>query len=100
MRLRLLIGSSLLAGLIGSSLSIVILTATTGPLGRATLDPRFRAHGWTWIIQVVPTFLAAFAAGIFVFRHTARRRRLQGAFTLILGLLLSFGTQIAWLLLH
>ena len=100
MRLRLLIVSSLLAGLIGSGLAVVIVTATIGSFGRATMDPRFRVHGWTWIIQVGPTLLAALAASIFVYRHTARRRKLQGAFTLILSLLLSFGAQFAWLLLH
>ena len=100
MRLKLLIVSSLLAGLIGSGLSIVIITATIGSFGRATLDPRFRAHTWTWFIQLVPTFVAAIAAGIFVYRHTARRRRLQGTLTVILGLLLSVGTQVTWLLLH
>ena len=100
MRLKLLIVSSFLAGVIGSGLSIVIITAAIGSFGRATLEPRFRAHVWTWFIQVVPTFIAAIAAGIFVYRHTARRRKFQGALTLILGLLLSFGTQVTWLLLH
>jgi hypothetical protein len=100
MRLKLLIVSALLAGLIGSGLSIGIITASIGSFGRAALDPRFRAHGWIWLVQIGPTFLAAIAAGIFVYRHTARRRQLQGSLTLILGLLLSLGTQTAWLLLH
>ena len=100
MRPKLLTGSSLLAGLIGSGSSIAIFTATIGSVSRGTLDPRFRAGGWTWLIQVVPTILAALMAGIFVYRHTARRRKLQAALTLILTSLVSLATQVAWLLLN
>lgn len=64
------------------------------------MDPALWAHGRLAYFQFAPPFLAAFLASMFVYRHTARRRKLQGALSLILVLLLSLGAQIAWLLLR
>ncbi len=42
---------------------------------------------------IIPLALAGYA-GVFVYRHTARRRKTQAMFTVILALFLSLGTYL------
>lgn len=97
MRLKLLIIASVLGAILGSVSSIVIVIIMLGSVRRA-LDPQFWAHGWLAFVQFAPPFLAATLASMFVYRHTSRRRRLQLVLSFALVLLLSLGTQLAWLL--
>ena len=99
MRPKLLIIASLLGAVVGSGTSIVIVVVTLGSVQRA-MDPRFWAHGWLAFVQFAPPFLAAVLASTFVYRHTARRRKLQLTLAFILILLLSLGVQIVWLRLR
>ena|ERR1700730_4292696 len=99
MRLKLLIIASLLGAVVGSGSSIVIVVLTLGSV-QGAMDPAVWAPGWLAYAQFAPPFLAAFLASMFVYRHTARRRKFQAALTLILVLLLSLGAQITWLLLR
>lgn len=99
MRPKLLIIASLLGAMVGSTSSIVIVVVTLGSVQRA-MDPRLWAHGWLAFVQFASPFIAAFLASMFVYRHTARRRKLQATLTNILVLLLSLGAQITWLLLR
>jgi hypothetical protein len=88
MRWKLLVLVSLIAALLAlglwSALAIVVFGSA-----------RDLAHS-DWLLLsslVVPLGLAAYA-GVFVYRHTARRRKTQLAFTVLLTLLLSVGTYL------
>ena|SRR6266436_348596 len=99
MRPKLLIIASLLGSIAGSGFSILIVVVTLRSV-QSAMDPTLWAHGWLAFVQFASPFLAAFLASMFVYRHTARRRRLQAALTLIMVLLISLGAQITWLLLR
>jgi uncharacterized membrane protein len=85
MRLKLIIIASLLAALVGSGSSIAIVIGVF-----SSLKP-LNTPG----LLVVSTFLlplgAIVWATVFVYRHTARRRKLQAFLTALLGLILAFG---------
>ena len=83
MRLKLVLISSLIAAIVGAgSTSLIILLLFSKPVttpGLLVLS--------TYLLPVGSILLAA----IFVYRHTARRRRLQAALTALISLLLTFG---------
>jgi glucan phosphoethanolaminetransferase (alkaline phosphatase superfamily) len=99
MRLKLVLIASLLAAIIGAGSSIAIVYWTIGPAG--FIDPQFsrRSHGGMEIVMLMPPVLLALLACFFVYRHTARRRKLQAALTVILTLALSLAVHIAALFL-
>ena len=100
MRLKLLIIASLLAAIVGSGASILIVIVMLGSFSRVIAAGHWQ-RGWgLGIALYTPSLLSAFLAGMFVYRHTARRRKLQGALTFIAAYLLSLGSQLAWLLLR
>jgi len=83
MRLKLVIIASLIAALLGAGLAILLVLfifsslesiSNPGPLVAAV-----------YLLPVLLTLLAS----MFVYRHTARRRKLQAALTAIISLLLS-----------
>jgi heme/copper-type cytochrome/quinol oxidase subunit 3 len=89
MRLKLIIFTSLLAALFGSGASIAIVLGvfsslkslnTPGPLVLATFLLPIGAIVWSTV---------------FVYRHTARRRKLQAFLTVVLGLIFAFGAFAA-----
>lgn len=96
MRLKLVIIASLLAAIIGSGSAIAILVWTLGSVARAITEPQFYHHDWTLLL---PLFFAVLA-GLFVYRHTARRRKLQAVMTVVLAILLSVVAKLAALLLR
>src|SRR6266404_2029905 len=85
MRLKLVLIASLLAAIAGAGASIAIILGAFASL-RPLTSPG---------LLVFSTFVLPAAAivwsTIFVYRHTARRRRLQAFLTAILGLLLTLG---------
>lgn len=83
MRLKLVIIASLVAALLGAGVAIVlVLLIFSTPSSLPTAGSVVFA---IYLLPVVTTLLA----GMFVYRHTARRRRLQAALTAIISLLLS-----------
>ena len=83
MRLKLVMIASLVAALLGSGVAIfLVLLMFSTPSSMATGGPVVFA---LYLLPVLTTFLAA----MFVYRHTARRRRLQAALTTIISLLFS-----------
>ena len=85
MRLKLILIAALLAAITGAGASIAIILgafASLKPLASPSL-------------LVLSTFLLPVAAIVwatmFVYRHTARRRKLQAVLTATLGLLLTLG---------
>ena len=100
MRLKLILIVSLVAAIVGAGTSIIIII-TLGSFVRS-MDSSFsyRSHGWLGFVQLVPALVTAFLAGMFVYRHTARRRKLQAVLTIALVLFLSVAAQIILLLLN
>lgn len=85
MRFKLVLLTSLIGALIGAGAVVGIGFATLGSwIGFLKQPP----HDWTsTLIQAIP-LATALGASIFVYRHTARRRKLQSVLTGILILLL------------
>ena len=83
MRLKLVLIASLFAAIIGSGASIAIILAVFSSL-RPVSTPGLLVLS-TFVLPVVMVLLAS----IFVYRHTARRRKLQAVLTAILATVLS-----------
>ena len=83
MRLKLVFISSVVAATLGAGSSIAIILSVSSSLKPITAPGLF----------VLATFLlpagATLLATIFVYRHTARRRKLQAALTVIVSLILT-----------
>lgn len=93
MRLKLVLIVSILSAVVGAGVSIAVVLFVF-----ASLEPLNKPG-----LLVLTTFLlpaGAIAWGtIFVYRHTARRRRLQAVLTALLSLLLTLGAFTAAVLL-
>ncbi len=83
MRLKLVIAASLLAAVVGAGSCIAIVLAVFASV-KPLLSPGLLV-GSTLLIPVVTIIVAS----IFVYRHTARRRKLQALLTAILATLLT-----------
>ncbi|MDQ5844090.1 MAG: hypothetical protein M3539_02205 [Acidobacteriota bacterium] len=83
MRLKLVIIASLIAAIVGAGSAIAIILFTFSSL-EASRTPGMLALS-TYLLPLLTTLLAA----VFVYRHTARRRKLQAALTVLMTLLLS-----------
>ena len=89
MRWKLLLVASLLAAIIGAGAMLGIVLILHGSVSRPlTLDLTTAA---TLSISIV----AITAAGIFVYRHTARRRLLQAVLTTLFAALLTLASLFA-----
>jgi hypothetical protein len=85
MRLKLILLTSLIAFLIGVLASIVLLIVS----GLATIDyvrdaPAYRSRDWIQLAAYLPPIVTALLGGVFVYRHTAIKRKLQGIITVAL----------------
>lgn len=83
MRLKLIIGASLLAAFLGAGASTAILVAFFSSL-RLSSSPSLVVVS----TFVLPTAAIVFAS-VFVYRHTSRRRKLQAIMTAILSIILT-----------
>ena len=83
MRLKLVIIASLVATVLGAGLAILLVVFIFSSL-QAMANPGVLAFA-IYLLPVLTTLLAS----IFVYRHTARRRKLQAALTALISLLLS-----------
>ena len=83
MRLKLVLLASSLAAIIGAGASIAITLFFSAPLRPPS------TLGLLAILTLIIPILAVFLASLFVYRHTARRRRLQAILTALLSILLS-----------
>ena len=88
MRLKLVLIASLFAAIIGSGASIAIILAVFSSL-RPLSTPGLLVLS-TFVLPGVMVLLAS----IFVYRHTARRRKLQAVLTAILAAVLSLALFI------
>jgi cytochrome bd-type quinol oxidase subunit 2 len=88
MRWKLLIIASLAAGFIGCGLWSAL---AIGVFGSARVLAR---NDWLLLsTTIIPIAIDAYS-GVFVYRHTARRRKTQATFTVILALVLTMGIYL------
>ncbi len=83
MRLKLVFISSLVAAIVGAGSAIAIILSVF-----SSLKP-ISAPGLLVLSTFLLPALTVLLATIFVYRHTARRRKLQAALTTIIALLLT-----------
>ena len=83
MRLKLVLVSSLIAAVVGAGSAIAIILFVFSSLKPIT------APGLLVVSTYLLPTLAMLLASIFVYRHTARRRKLQAVLTAIISLLLT-----------
>ena len=88
MRLKLVLAASMLAALVGAGICIALV------LGVFSVRPLSNPGLLVTSTLVLPIATIAFAS-IFVYRHTARRRKLQAFITAILAIILTLAFFIA-----
>jgi uncharacterized membrane protein len=85
MRLKLVLVCSIIAAIAGAGGAIAVILSVFSslkPIGAPTVLVLV-----TFLLPIVTTFVAA----LFVYRHTARRRKLQAVMTALLSLVLIVG---------
>ena len=88
MRVKFVLLVSLIASMFATGIAVAIITASFGVLNFARIGSR---DGITSVFAFglcLPPSALALIAGIFVYRHTARRRKLQAGLAAVLVLLL------------
>jgi glucan phosphoethanolaminetransferase (alkaline phosphatase superfamily) len=83
MRLKLVFIASLIASVVGAGAAIAIVLFVFSSL-ESMKSPGLLVAA-TWLLPLLTIFYAA----MFVYRHTARRRRLQAALTVLVSLVLT-----------
>jgi len=83
MRLKLVLISSLIAAFVGAGSAIAIILSISSSIHTITTPGLVMFS--TYLLPIVTTLLAS----MFVYRHTARRRRLQAFLTAIIALFLT-----------
>ncbi len=83
MRLKLVLICALIAAVVGAGSAIAIILSVFSSLRPITTPGLFIAS--TYLLPLLATLLSS----IFVYRHTARRRRLQAVLTAIIALILT-----------
>ena len=88
MRLKLVIAASVLAAVVGAGVCIALVLGVLSP--RALSNPGLLVASTLLLPIATITF-----SSIFVYRHTARRRKLQAFLTAILAIILTLGLFIS-----
>lgn len=88
MRLKLVIIASLLAAFVGAGATITLVLTLFSSL-RQLSRPDFAVFA-TLLLPAITSLIAAY----FVYRHTAKRRKLQALLTAVLSILLSLGALV------
>jgi hypothetical protein len=85
---------SLVGATIGTAIPVIIIVWVYGSMARAT-DKAITNHITTGgLIELIP-LVASIMAGIFIYRHTSRWRKLQSLVTALLVVLFSYIELIA-----
>ena len=89
MRWKLLVIASFAAALLSCGLWSAFVISVFG-------SARALAHNDLWLISsaIIPLPVAGYS-GVFVYRHTARRRKTQAALDVIMALLLTLGVYLS-----
>lgn len=89
MRLKLVMLTSLVAAAIGSAISFLESRAAGGYQARVISPNLFSRPVMDLGLLFAPIAVVAVVASIFVYRHTARRRKTQAGITVILSFILA-----------
>ena len=81
MRFKLILLTSLIAAIVGVLSIGLLILGGLGSIDYAPESPAFNSFHWIELLWFLPLFLTALFAGIFVYRHTAIRRKLQASIT-------------------
>jgi purine-cytosine permease-like protein len=86
MRLKLVLIASLIASIVGTGLAILLII-----FGLSSIEPlqAFRSPTLLVLAAYLLPVITIFVASYFVYRHTARRRRLQAALTALISVVLT-----------
>ena len=94
MRVKLVLIASLLAAIVGAGVPVLIVILAFGPASNiANANFVHRSH-LTELLIFLPPLVTALLAGVFVYRHTARRRKLQAGLTFIMAILFSMSGHL------
>jgi hypothetical protein len=96
MRFKFVLLTSLLGAAVGASVSIAIIALARN--GFAFTAFEYHTNRLLVLLVYAPAILLSLLAGIFVYRHTARRRKFQAALTGMLVLSFWFIALVAVLL--
>ena len=89
MRWKLLVIVSLIAALVACGLWSALAIGAFGNAGELA------SHGWLLLASAILPLVIAVYAGVFVYRHTSRRRKTQAVVTVIVALFLTAGAYVA-----
>jgi hypothetical protein len=95
MRLKLVLVTSLIGAAIGFVVSYTFLIALLGPW--MTFGRGHTTAILVYLALSLPPIVTALFAAIFVYRHTAVRRKLQASLTAVLVLLICLGALTVFL---
>ena len=99
MRLKLALLAALLGTLLGAGVPIAIFAATEGRRAFYLAKLGYQTDTWLALLVYLPPLLASVFAGIFIYRHTARHRKLQASITGLLVIVLCVIAYVAAVLL-
>ena len=97
MRIKLVLLTSLIAALVGALVSAALNIFWIGTIDYTVDSSQYRSGPWYGLIVYLPPILTALLGAIFVYRHTATRRKLQAFLTAGVVLLL-YAAGLAMLL--
>jgi len=89
MRWKLLVIASFAAAVVACGLWSAL---AIGAFGTAS---KLASHGWLLLASAIVPLVVAVYAGVFVYRHTSRRRKTQAVVTVMLALFLTAGAYVA-----
>src|SRR5687768_5788984 len=99
MRLKLILFTSLVAAIFGAGSGLVLGRIVNGYWGGFLTNEPFDTRSLNILLGLVPLILSTLMAGIFVYRHTAHRRKTQAELTAFLVLVFAsvFRYLTSWL---
>ena len=88
MRLKLVLLTSFAAAVVGAGASVAIIVGSLGSWAYALAPQSYQHSKLVFLSVLLPPWIAAIFGGIFVYRHTSHRRKLQTIMTTCLAVLL------------
>jgi hypothetical protein len=82
MRLKFVLLVSLVAAVIGAGACVLIVVAALGSWRYAIAPASYQHSRLVFLAAFVPPWISAISAGVFIYRHTAHRRKLQSLITI------------------
>jgi hypothetical protein len=82
MRVKFVLLASVVAAVIGAGACVLIIVAALGSWRYALAPASYQHSRLVFLAAFVPPWVSAISAGVFVYRHTAHRRKLQALITI------------------